>query len=313
MSDTIKYSELAERITKKLDTSPENIEKIRVHMGELLYEALEKDGSVHLNGFGTFYMKWSEAREGINPQTQERIEIPGHNYASFRPDAKVRKLINKKYENHKAIILDDSGEKETVKIPKWAYAVPVVLIIAVIALLLNPREVTKEVVVEEIVIEEVEVPVIQEKVVTKEVEVPVIQEKVVTNVVVQEKVVVKEVPVEPAKPKKTGESDILEHIAHLPDETTEPPPMMAEPDKGPVMASIAADDARIAAQEAVAQVKIAEGELEMAIADNAEPEKIKELQAVLDAANKHAIEAMGASAKADEVEKAADKYFNETP
>lgn len=224
MSDKINYSDLSKKIAKAVDSKPETVQNLKTQMGIVMREALEKDGSVHLKGLGTFYMKWSETREGINPKTGEKIEIPGHNHVSFRPDASVRRQVNKEFENLKAFILDDSGNKEPeaapepeTKKPVWLYAAVVALLIAVIALLANPREVimTEEVVVVEERVVMQEVPVLEEVIVVKEV--PVIEEVIV----------VKEVPVvadapevsaaaAPPAPHLNDASDLLEDISEMP-------------------------------------------------------------------------------------------------
>ena len=152
MSDKTSYNDLIEKIATATDKSPDFIRELRRNMGLELRESLEKDGSTHIGGFGTFFLKWSEAREGINPQTGEKIEIAAHSHVTFRPDASVRRRINSEFENLEAFILDDEGQKITetkqeekeCKLPLWILILLGVLLVALIASLLNPRQLPVE-------------------------------------------------------------------------------------------------------------------------------------------------------------------------
>ncbi len=50
---------------------------------------------VQLSGFGTFEVKFREARMGRNPQTREPSEIPATWVPSFKPSKALRDLIGK--------------------------------------------------------------------------------------------------------------------------------------------------------------------------------------------------------------------------
>jgi len=188
MSDKMNFSALLEKISKKTGEKPDVILELKKQMGIELRESLERDGSTHLNGLGTFYLKWSEEREGINPQSGEKIDIPAHNHITFRPDAAVRRRINKDYENLKAFILDENDEKVVVeqkaKIPLWMWILLAILALALLFSLMSPPKeivvidevdtvVTNDVVVVEEVIVEREVAVVEEVFVTNEV--PVVE------------------------------------------------------------------------------------------------------------------------------------------
>lgn len=47
--------------------------------------ALVKGDTVQLIGFGTFAVKNVPAREGINPATKAKIQIPAKNVVKFKP------------------------------------------------------------------------------------------------------------------------------------------------------------------------------------------------------------------------------------
>lgn len=46
-------------------------------------DALKEDDAVQITGFGKFYVQRREAREGINPQTKNKINIPASKVPKF--------------------------------------------------------------------------------------------------------------------------------------------------------------------------------------------------------------------------------------
>jgi DNA-binding protein HU-beta len=45
--------------------------------------ALKKEDVVQITGFGKFYVQKREAREGVNPQTKEKMKIPASKVPKF--------------------------------------------------------------------------------------------------------------------------------------------------------------------------------------------------------------------------------------
>lgn len=56
--------------------------------------ALKKGEKVCLVGFGTFYIKEKGARNGRNPRTGEKINIPPKRVAVFKPGKSFREMVN---------------------------------------------------------------------------------------------------------------------------------------------------------------------------------------------------------------------------
>ena len=61
---------------------------------ESIKEALKQEKKVSLVGFGTFYVKRKNARNGRNPRTGEKIFIPEKLVATFKPGKAFRELVN---------------------------------------------------------------------------------------------------------------------------------------------------------------------------------------------------------------------------
>lgn len=54
-----------------------------------------KDGDkVSLVGFGTFFLKTKDERNGRNPRTGEKIRIPAKSVVAFKPGKEFRQLVN---------------------------------------------------------------------------------------------------------------------------------------------------------------------------------------------------------------------------
>ena len=58
-------------------------------------EALKAGDKVALIGFGTFQTIQKDPREGINPMTKEKIQIPAKKVVKFRAGAELIDMVNK--------------------------------------------------------------------------------------------------------------------------------------------------------------------------------------------------------------------------
>jgi integration host factor subunit alpha len=57
-------------------------------------EALEREETVKISGFGKFVVRQKRARRGRNPQTGGDIEITPRKVLTFRPSLLLKKAIN---------------------------------------------------------------------------------------------------------------------------------------------------------------------------------------------------------------------------
>lgn len=58
-------------------------------------EAVVAGEKVQLVGFGTFAQKERPARQGVNPHTGAKIEIPAKKVVKFNPGAEFEEALNK--------------------------------------------------------------------------------------------------------------------------------------------------------------------------------------------------------------------------
>jgi DNA-binding protein HU-beta len=60
---------------------------------EVVTDALKKGEDVQFTGFGKFYVQDREARQGINPQTKAKIEIPASKVPKFSAGLALKSAI----------------------------------------------------------------------------------------------------------------------------------------------------------------------------------------------------------------------------
>lgn len=61
---------------------------------ESIKESLKDGDKVSLVGFGTFYLKTKDARNGRNPRTGEQIQIPAKSVVAFKPGKEFRQMVS---------------------------------------------------------------------------------------------------------------------------------------------------------------------------------------------------------------------------
>lgn len=77
-------AELINAVAQKTELSKKDSEKAVVAVIDAISETLAAGEKVALVGFGTFEVKERAAREGINPRTKEKIEIPASKLPVFK-------------------------------------------------------------------------------------------------------------------------------------------------------------------------------------------------------------------------------------
>lgn len=88
-------AELINAVAQKTELSKKDSEKAVVAMIDAISEALAAGEKVALVGFGTFEVKERAAREGINPRTKEKIEIPASKLPVFKAGKTLKEVVSK--------------------------------------------------------------------------------------------------------------------------------------------------------------------------------------------------------------------------
>jgi DNA-binding protein HU-beta len=76
-------TELIQEIADKANGSKSEAQRFFEAFEDVVTLALKKDDQVQITGFGKFYVQKREAREGVNPQTKEKMKIPASKVPKF--------------------------------------------------------------------------------------------------------------------------------------------------------------------------------------------------------------------------------------
>ena len=74
---------LIEEIASKANSSKSDAQRFFDAFTEVVTDSLKSGEQVQITGFGKFYVQEREARQGINPQTKQRINIAASKVPKF--------------------------------------------------------------------------------------------------------------------------------------------------------------------------------------------------------------------------------------
>lgn len=95
-SNTVGRQELAKRIAKEAKLTQKQAAEILEVTLTSIREALKDGNEVRLVGFGSFKVRQSAARKGVNPRNREQIEVPARDRVRFTPGKELSEAIVKK-------------------------------------------------------------------------------------------------------------------------------------------------------------------------------------------------------------------------
>ena len=88
-------TELVASIVEKSGLSKKDAEKALAAVIDSIAAELKKGEKVQLVGFGTFSIRKSKAREGVNPQTGAKIKIAASKNPVFKAGKALKDAVNK--------------------------------------------------------------------------------------------------------------------------------------------------------------------------------------------------------------------------
>ena len=74
---------LIEEIAGRTDSSKAEAQRYVDTLEKVVTEVLKSGEEVQITGFGKFYVREQRAREGVNPQTKEKMRIPAQKVPAF--------------------------------------------------------------------------------------------------------------------------------------------------------------------------------------------------------------------------------------
>ncbi len=93
MAKNINKDTLVHGIVEKTDLSKKDVEMVIESMVDAITRELKNGNKVTLTGFGTFKVSNRKAREGINPQTKEKIHIPAMSVPKFTAGKTLKEAV----------------------------------------------------------------------------------------------------------------------------------------------------------------------------------------------------------------------------
>ncbi len=93
MAETVNKKALAERVAAECDVTKKDAEKIINQIFDDIQESLVNGDTVDIFGFGKFSVAERAARQGINPATKEKIEIPATKAVKFKVSKSLKEAV----------------------------------------------------------------------------------------------------------------------------------------------------------------------------------------------------------------------------
>ena len=87
-------AELITEMSQKTGITKKDTEASLVAFMDTVMETLARNERIGLVGFGTFEVSERAEREGINPQTKERILLPSSKPPKFKASKAFKNLLN---------------------------------------------------------------------------------------------------------------------------------------------------------------------------------------------------------------------------
>ena len=86
-------SELIEQVSDRADIKRSEAEAAVNALTEVVKETLQRGGDVAITGFGKFSVAERGARQGVNPQTGERIQIAASRVPRFSAGSSLKSAV----------------------------------------------------------------------------------------------------------------------------------------------------------------------------------------------------------------------------
>ncbi|MDP8992680.1 MAG: HU family DNA-binding protein [Actinomycetota bacterium] len=89
--------EFVDQVASEADLSKSDAGRAVEAALAVIQDTLQRGGEVNLTGFGKFSVTERGARQGVNPQTGERIEISASRVPRFSPGSALKNAIRAGY------------------------------------------------------------------------------------------------------------------------------------------------------------------------------------------------------------------------
>ncbi|RLE06773.1 DNA-binding protein [Candidatus Aerophobetes bacterium] len=86
-------AELVDEVANEVGLTKKDVGNVIDAITSAITDSLARKEKVTLVGFGTFLVQRRKTRQGVNPQTGEKISIPAKDVPKFKPGKALREAI----------------------------------------------------------------------------------------------------------------------------------------------------------------------------------------------------------------------------
>ena len=103
-------ADLVEEVIRVADLGKRDAEIVVATVFEQIVLALKSDDKIELRGFGSFRVRRRRSRQGRNPKTGDRVDVPSKRIPYFKPGKELRDLINGAHEAVRPVAVEPGSE-----------------------------------------------------------------------------------------------------------------------------------------------------------------------------------------------------------
>jgi integration host factor subunit beta len=87
-------ADLVEEVARVSEVTKKHSEAIVNTVFDSIVQALQRDDKIELRGFGSFRIRQRRSRQGRNPKTGDKVDVPAKRIPYFKPGKELKELIN---------------------------------------------------------------------------------------------------------------------------------------------------------------------------------------------------------------------------
>jgi nucleoid DNA-binding protein len=85
--------QLVSQLAQDSEVSKKVAKSVLASLVKAIQDSLKSDGNIRIDGLGTFVVSERKARTGVNPRTQEKINIPATSVPTFRASKVLKEAV----------------------------------------------------------------------------------------------------------------------------------------------------------------------------------------------------------------------------
>lgn len=91
----MKKTELIAAVAEQSGLTKKDAEKAVTAVFDTIVKAVAADDKIQITGFGTFEQRTRNARQGCDPRTGNKIDIPASKVPAFKAGKSFKEIVNK--------------------------------------------------------------------------------------------------------------------------------------------------------------------------------------------------------------------------